>query len=109
MPRSRSTASSGAATPGRSAASITPRRCASQLEGLTIDLPARAGDDRQAVRCGHRRPTSLGAIKKAGGPPVDKRAVQIAKPIKTVGTHTVGVKLHDAVTAHVRIVVVQQA
>jgi len=47
------------------------------------------------------------AIKKSGGPLIDKRAVQIAKPIKTVGLHTVGIKLHDAVTAHVRIVVVE--
>jgi large subunit ribosomal protein L9 len=47
------------------------------------------------------------AIKEAGGPIIDKRAVQIAKPIKTVGLHTVGIKLHDAVTAHVRIVVIQ--
>jgi large subunit ribosomal protein L9 len=51
----------------------------------------------------------IGAIKKAGGPPVDKRAVQIGKPIKTLGAHTVGVKLHDAVTAHVQISVVAQA
>jgi large subunit ribosomal protein L9 len=47
------------------------------------------------------------AIKKAGGPSIDKRAVQISKPIKTVGLHTVGIKLHDAVTAHVRVVVIQ--
>jgi large subunit ribosomal protein L9 len=47
------------------------------------------------------------AIKKAGGPLIDKRAVHIATPIKTVGLHTVGIKLHDAVTAHVRVVVVQ--
>ena len=46
------------------------------------------------------------AIKKAGGPSIDKRAVQIAKPIKTVGSHTVGVKLHEAVTAHVPVTVV---
>jgi large subunit ribosomal protein L9 len=38
---------------------------------------------------------------------VDKRAIQVAEPIKTVGLHTVGVKLHDAVTAHVKLVVVQ--
>jgi large subunit ribosomal protein L9 len=47
------------------------------------------------------------AIKKAGGPSVDKRAVQIAKPIKTLGAHTVGVKLHDAVIAHVQLAVVR--
>jgi large subunit ribosomal protein L9 len=75
-----------------------------QLEALTIDLPARAGDTGKlfgAVTAGD----VAAAIKKAGGPLVDKRAVQIAKPIKTVGLHTVGVKLHDAVTAHVRLVV----
>jgi large subunit ribosomal protein L9 len=77
-----------------------------QLEALEIELPARAGDTGKlfgAVTAGD----IAAAIKKAGGPLVDKRAVQIAKPIKTVGLHTVGVKLHDAVTAHVKLVVVQ--
>jgi large subunit ribosomal protein L9 len=77
-----------------------------QLEDLTIDLPARSGDTGKlfgAVTAGD----VAAAIKKAGGPVIDKRAVQIGKPIKTVGLHTVGVRLHDAVTAHVRIVVVQ--
>jgi large subunit ribosomal protein L9 len=77
-----------------------------QLEELTIDLPARAGDTGKlfgAVTAGD----IAAAIKKAGGPAIDKRAVQIGKPIKTVGLHTVGIKLHDAITAHVRIVVVQ--
>jgi large subunit ribosomal protein L9 len=75
-------------------------------EDMAIDLPARAGDTGKlfgAVTAGD----VAAAIKKAGGPSIDKRAVQIAKPIKTVGLHTVGIKLHDAVTAHVRIVVVQ--
>ena len=49
----------------------------------------------------------VGAIKKAGGPAVDKRAVEIAKPIKNLGPHTVGIKLHDAVTAHVPLTVVK--
>jgi large subunit ribosomal protein L9 len=77
-----------------------------QLEELTIDLPARAGDTGKlfgAVTAGD----IAAAIKKAGGPAIDKRAVQIGKPIKTVGLHTVGIKLHDAVTAHVGIMVVQ--
>src|SRR6476659_1498212 len=60
-----------------------------QIEALNITLGVRAG-----------------AIKKAGGPLVDKRAVQITKPIKSVGNHTVGVKLHDAVTAHIQLAVV---
>ena len=76
-----------------------------QLEGLTIELGVRAGDSGKlfgAVTAGD----VAAAIKKAGGPSVDKRAVQIAKPIKVTGSHTVGVKLHDAVTAHVQLAVV---
>jgi large subunit ribosomal protein L9 len=77
-----------------------------QLEGLTIELPERASDSGKLF--GAVTPSDLAsAIKKAGGPAVDKRAIQIAKPIKTVGSHLVGVKLHEAVTAHVQVAVVQ--
>jgi len=76
-----------------------------QLEGLTIELPERASDTGKLF--GAVTPADVAsAIKKAGGPSVDKRAVTIGKPIKTVGNHTVGVKLHDAVTAHVQLAVV---
>jgi large subunit ribosomal protein L9 len=76
----------------------------SQLEGLTIELPRRAGSTGQLF--GAVTPNDVvGAIRTAGGPAVDKRAIQIAKPIKHVGSHTVGIKLHDAVTAHVSLAV----
>ena len=79
----------------------------SELEGLTIELGVRAGETGKLF--GAVTPADVvSAIKKAGGPPVDKRAVQIGKPIKNVGPHTVGVKLHDAVTAHVQVSVVPQ-
>ena len=77
----------------------------SELEGLTIELGVRAGDAGRLF--GAVTPADVAsAIKKAGGPAVDKRAVQIAKPIKTLGSHIVGVKLHEAVTAHVPVSVV---
>jgi large subunit ribosomal protein L9 len=77
----------------------------SELEGLTIELGVRAGESGRLF--GAVTPADVvAAIKKSGGPAVDKRAVQIAKPIKVLGTHTVGVKLHDAVTAHVPVSVV---
>ena len=76
-----------------------------ELEGLTIELGARAGEAGRLF--GAVTPADVvAAIKKSGGPSLDKRAVQIAKPIKTVGSHTVGVKLHEAVTAHVPVSVV---
>lgn len=72
----------------------------SQLEGLTVTLQARAGDAGKLFGAVTASDVAQ-AVKKAGGPTIDKRSVVIGKPIKTVGTHTVGVKLHDAVTAHI--------
>jgi large subunit ribosomal protein L9 len=77
------------------------------LEGLQIELGVRAGESGKLF--GAVTPGDVAtAIKKAGNVSVDKRAIEIIKPIKTVGTHTVGVKLHDAVTAHVQLAVVGQ-
>ena len=75
-----------------------------QIEGLSVELPVRAGDTGKLFGAVTANDIAS-AIKKAGGPSVDKRTIEIAKPIKTVGTHTVGVKLHDAVTAHVPVAV----
>ncbi len=73
-----------------------------QLEDLTVQLPVRAGSEGKLF--GAVTPADIAqAVKKAGGPALDKRAVQIAKPIKTVGSHTVGVKLHEAVNAHITV------
>ena len=76
-----------------------------QLEALTVEVPARAGGEGRLFGAVTAADIAA-AIKKAGGPPVDKRSVQIAKPIKTVGEHKVGVKLTDAVVAHLPIQVV---
>ena len=76
------------------------------LEGLTVELPARAGESGKLFGAVTASDVAT-AIKKSGGPAVDKRAVEISKPIKNLGTHTVGVKLHDAVTAHIQLAVVQ--
>ena len=44
------------------------------------------------------------AIKKAGGPNLDKRTVELPKAhIKATGTHQIGVKLHPGVTAAVQL------
>ena len=79
-----------------------------KLEGLQIELGVRAGESGKLF--GAVTPGDVAtAIKKAGNVAIDKRAVEILKPIKTVGNHTVGIKLHDAVTAHVQLAVVAQS
>lgn len=76
-----------------------------QLEELTVEVPARAAAEGKLFGAVTAADVAS-AIKKAGGPNVDKRSVVITKPIKTVGSHTVGVKLTDAVTAHLPVKVV---
>ncbi len=78
-----------------------------QLEELSVTLPVRAA----AAETGSKlygavtAADVVGAVKSAGGPALDKRSVVFAKPVRTVGTHTVGIKLHEAVTAHIPLVV----
>jgi len=39
------------------------------------------------------------AVRAAGGPELDRRRIEIANPIRTVGRHQVTVRLHPEVTA----------
>ncbi len=76
-----------------------------QLEALSVNLPVRAGDAGKLFGAVTPADVAL-AVKKAGGPAIDKRSVEIAKPIKTVGNHTVGIKLTAGVVAHISVAVV---
>lgn len=75
------------------------------LEGLQIQVPVRADGTGKLYGAVTSNEVAI-AIKKAGGPALDKRAIKASKPIKSVGTHVVAVKLTDAVTAHVPVEVV---
>ncbi|MDO5683857.1 MAG: 50S ribosomal protein L9 [Propionibacteriaceae bacterium] len=78
-----------------------------QLEGLEVQVAVNASESGKLF--GAVTSASIAnAIKKAGGPSVDKRSVSLTKPIKALGTHTVGVKLHEAVTAHFPLEVVAE-
>ncbi len=76
-----------------------------QIEGLTIQVAVRASEDGKLY--GAVTPAAIAkAVRAAGGPAIDKRGVTLERPIKTVGSHTIGLKLHEAVTAHFPVVVV---
>ena len=72
----------------------------SQLEGLTVRVTVRASEQGHLFGAVTANDLAV-AVKKAGGPTVDKRSVSFVKPVKTVGTHTASIKLHGAVTARV--------
>jgi large subunit ribosomal protein L9 len=47
------------------------------------------------------------AVSKAGGPKLDRRLIQLAHPIKSLGQHQVTVKVHPEVEATLTVEVVK--
>ncbi len=75
-----------------------------QLEALQVSLPAQAAESGKLFGAITSADIAL-AVKKAGGPALDKRSIDIAKPIKTTGAHMVGIKLTAGVVAHISVTV----
>ena len=73
---------------------------AGRLSGLTVTLPARSGD---GGRLFGRITTAdvAAAVTAAGGPELDRRRIELPNSIKTVGTHTVTVRVHPEVSVPV--------
>lgn len=81
------------------------RTLKAELEALAVRVEARAGE-------GGRLFGSItvadvvDAVKAAGGPTIDKRSIELPGQIKSLGAHTVSVKLHPDVVAAVNLEVV---
>ncbi len=69
-----------------------------KLESATVDVPVRAGESGRLF--GTVTVADLAAaLREAAGEDVDKRTIVVTQPIKTLGAHTVSVKLSDDVVA----------
>ncbi|MQA93082.1 MAG: 50S ribosomal protein L9 [Streptosporangiales bacterium] len=78
---------------------------AKQLGSLKVRLATRVGTSGRlfgAVTSGD----IAQAVLDAGGPELDKRRIEVANPIKTVGKHDVTVRLHPEVSGTVELEVV---
>ena len=70
-----------------------------QLEGLTVSVAARVSEQGHLFGAVTASDVAV-AVKKAGGPNLDKRTIGLPKAhIKTTGTHAIAVRLHPEVTA----------
>jgi large subunit ribosomal protein L9 len=78
------------------------------IEGLdAVELSVKSAGDTGKLFGSVTASDVVAAIKKAGGPNLDKRTVQLPKAhIKSVGTHPVTVRLHPDVNATVSLNVV---
>lgn len=74
-----------------------------------ISVPVKAAADSGKLFGSVTAAAIVGAIKKAGGPSLEKRSVELPKEhIKALGTHSVQVHLHSGVNVTVPVAVVAQ-
>ncbi|HEV2089210.1 MAG TPA: 50S ribosomal protein L9, partial [Cryptosporangiaceae bacterium] len=76
-----------------------------QVEKLTVRLETRAGQGGRLFGS-VTAADIVDAVVKAGGPQLDRRRLELPGHIKTIGSHTVTVRLHPEVSASVSLDVV---
>jgi large subunit ribosomal protein L9 len=79
---------------------------AARLNGVSLTLTRKAGEGDRLF--GSITAQDLADALVAQGQTVDKRRIELEHPIKTVGQHTIPVRLHQDVTAEVRLTVVAE-
>ena len=82
------------------------REVAAQLGGLAVTVKAKAAGDSGRLFGSVTSADVVDAVRAAGGPALDRRAVDVPGQIKTVGTHAVTVRLHPEVTTEMNVAVV---
>jgi large subunit ribosomal protein L9 len=97
-----------AAAARRSAAEkIQAQELVAKLEPVTLSFTRKSGENGQLF--GSVTSADVASELASKGFEIDRRKVQLAEPIKSLGDFTVSVKLHREVNAHVRVQVVDDA
>jgi large subunit ribosomal protein L9 len=78
---------------------------AATLREVVVTLPGKAGEEGRLFGSVTTHDVAEGLARL--GHQVDKRRIELAHPIKTLGDHMVPVKLHPEVVAEIRVSVVQ--
>ncbi len=81
-------------------------RFAAKLGGVTLTLTGKAGEEGKLF--GSITAQDVADALAAEGHVVDRRRIELEHPIKTLGQHTVAVRLHPDVQAEVRVAVVAE-
>jgi large subunit ribosomal protein L9 len=79
-------------------------KAAASVQGMKITVQKRVGENGQLF--GSVTANEIADALEAKGIEVDKRRIELAHAIKSIGTHDVDVRLHREVTAHIQVEVV---
>lgn len=80
---------------------VEAERFAATLGGLTLELTGKAGEEGKLF--GSITAQDIADALAARGQQVDRRRIELEHPIKTLGHHTVAVRLHPDVHAEVHV------
>jgi large subunit ribosomal protein L9 len=78
-----------------------------KLEPVVLDFTRKSGEAGHLF--GSVTSADIAAALDAKGFEIDRRKIQLPEPIKTVGDHTVTIKLYREVAAHVKVNVLAEA
>jgi large subunit ribosomal protein L9 len=81
-------------------------RVAADLSAVTLTLTGKAGEEGKLF--GSITAQDIAEALSAQGHQVDRRRIEMEHPIKALGSHTVGVRVHPEVHAEVRVSVVAE-
>ncbi|HWM05545.1 MAG TPA: 50S ribosomal protein L9 [Actinophytocola sp.] len=82
------------------------KEVAGELRDLTITVTAKAAADSGRLFGSVTAADVADAVRAAGGPPLDRRAIDVPSQIKSLGKHPVTVRLHPEVSTELQIAVV---
>ena len=84
------------------------KEVAGQLGSLAVTVKAKSAGASGRLFGSVTTADIVDAVRAAGGPPLDRRAIEVPAQIKTTGTHVVTVRLHPEVTSDLNVAVVAQ-
>lgn len=78
-----------------------------KLEAGKVELSIKVGEGGRAFGSVSSKEIAI-AVKEQMGYDIDKKKIQLKDALKTLGTHTVPVKLHPKVTAELKVIVTEE-
>jgi large subunit ribosomal protein L9 len=85
---------------------IVAQKAAESVKGMKIVVRKRVGDHGNLF--GSVTTNDIADALTAKGIEIDKRRIELAHPIKSIGTHDVEVRLHREVAAHIQVEVIPE-
>lgn len=79
---------------------------AAKLSQVTLTIASKAGEGDRLF--GSITASDIAEAMAAQGHKIDKRKIELEHPIKTVGTHTVALRLHPEVQGEIRVSVIPE-